>query len=909
MDIFKLAPQVAEDILEYRLYPRDSIDAPASLRTLILEYVAELLPPTFIWHRDPFELNIQYLDSDTSRAHTEGSEPKLWTFEGRMRVGDCVDDEWCAVWLLREISIRWDLVVSVHDSDGEFLLIEAADVLPSWIAPENAENRVWIHKGQLHLVPLQHVSDSSSRPPHQMKGDLDEDFENQGDSGAYLNVADALKLVIDDNTPTLADGRVQQAAWSRVVKYPTALSQHVHRTKAYVPVDVARVLSTNPALVQRAVEAFYTRDVLQLRAAQKMTRFPPKPDMLASVSMTRPAFAQLVGQVFHPPKIFGVWREGEGTPERRWRDIGMKIACGFEMMYAESKAGIRSLAGDTNESREARMDALRRDPDYAVYLQGLTKAGYFGTEISGSQKYKERECAAADKYVQLRANDDATRPSFAAQIETALRTSPEPFAPPATLHDDPAEWLNVDESTFDSMLEQRFNRNSTTQQSDLDAEDKLAQEQATRLQELAKKVEGFVEGKGDLEGARFDDDILDDEDLGPDSDDESVVSSQSNEKELRQQAMDKLVPPLAPGDYGQMPASYSNSQPVSRPTLESETHIPEDTDMPTLDEPQAQPQSSQPSTSNTEAYKTPSSVSHELGQQSSQKNRERPLQRPILPRDRFDGVDSDDEDTDPEDLETAVKDGLPDDDSETEEDRPTVVGEVEIDMDEEQEEFIRFSREALGIDDTLWSRIMEERSNRGAFVPKSKVPNLGKNSPDGAAPKPTLEDLGGNEMHWLDAPPKQHTPRTPASGPRPNGNPNLDSFEAVMEAMEAELHASRSAVKSKSNPQPSTLKSAVSKGKGKEGSRAETGKSKQVRITEDDTEDIEDAMERELRAALGENGDSDENDEGGPEVSMDYNLIKNFLESWKGQAGLAGPVSGLAGRLQQGWMLPRDNEP
>jgi hypothetical protein len=56
-----------------------------------------------------------------------------------------------------------------------------------------------------------------------------------------------------------------------------------------------------------------------------MARFPPKPDALAGISMTRPAYAQLVGQVFHPPKVFGIWQEREGTPERRWRDVGMKI--------------------------------------------------------------------------------------------------------------------------------------------------------------------------------------------------------------------------------------------------------------------------------------------------------------------------------------------------------------------------------------------------------------------------------------------------------------------------------------------------------------------------------------------------------------------------------------------------------
>ena len=31
---------------------------------------------------------------------------------------------------------------SVFDSDGEFLLIEAANELPLWVTPSNAENRV-----------------------------------------------------------------------------------------------------------------------------------------------------------------------------------------------------------------------------------------------------------------------------------------------------------------------------------------------------------------------------------------------------------------------------------------------------------------------------------------------------------------------------------------------------------------------------------------------------------------------------------------------------------------------------------------------------------------------------------------------------------------------------------------------
>ena len=66
--------------------------------------------------------------------------------------------------------------------------------------------------------------------------------------------------------------------------------------------------------------------------------------------------------------------------------------------------------------------------------------------------------------------------------------------------------------------------------------------------------------------------------------------------------------------------------------------------------------------------------------------------------------------------------------------------------------------------------------------------------------------------------------------------------------------------------------------------------------------DIEAAMEAELQANLRTDGDAE--DEG--QEGLDYNLIKNFLESFKSQAGLSGPVSNLAGQLHPAWGLPRD---
>ena len=110
MDIFNRGPAISDDTLLYVLYPPPPLADNASCTSLaacIHDLVPALLPD-FLWHRDPFQLKIAP-DPDARRGEDKH------VLEGRMRVGDAVDDEWCVVWLLREISKRWDVVVrSVH---------------------------------------------------------------------------------------------------------------------------------------------------------------------------------------------------------------------------------------------------------------------------------------------------------------------------------------------------------------------------------------------------------------------------------------------------------------------------------------------------------------------------------------------------------------------------------------------------------------------------------------------------------------------------------------------------------------------------------------------------------------------------------------------------------------------------
>jgi hypothetical protein len=392
--------------------------------------------------------------------------------------------------------------------------------------------------------------------------------------------------------------------------------------------------------------------------------------------------------------------------------------------------------------------------------------------------------------------------------------------------------------------------------------------------------------------------------LSDDEDDDEDMDS-DEERARRKARMDALVAPLEPGEYGKMPPEYrhGNSQTTATAIDETESSAP----------------TSKPTT-------TADTLS-------------RPIRRPIFQRDKFDGVDSDDETTDEE------EGGPLEEGEEDEEDRPQVVGEVEIDMDQEQEDFIRFSRELLGIDDDAWANIIADREKRGgrySFIKillpcqtdsvKVYIPPSAKISREEGTLEKEKAPKGPNAAQFFDEIPKIAVTQRPTrkrggdetkkDDPNRIPNPDLDSFEAVMDAMEKVLAKLKNPPPSSSTKQPS--RDIKGKGKAKEvqipprpKSKPSTAHIEEVDMDEDDEDvdmdELQRAMDLELRSALKRDaevvssGEEDEGDED-EEMPMDYNLIKNFLESFKAQQGLSGPVGGLAGRLQgSDWALPRDS--
>ncbi|CAK9168162.1 unnamed protein product, partial [Ilex paraguariensis] len=319
----------------------------SQLQSLHLQILQTLSPYTsdYIWQHEPFTVS---LSSPTATCICSASIPHL---HGKLRYGDNLDDEWFIVFLLFHTSLHFpNLSIRVWDTDGEFLLIETAFHLPRWLNPDTATNRIFIRNGHLHIVPKTVFPQTPS-------------------------LFDSLSYIMKFETKTEATESVQLAIKNKIADYPERAKKNVHRVRVRVPVSVAQVLKHEPCLISLAVEGFYDRDIDTMKFAAKMGKFMPKGTgeemVTVSVRMSRAMYAQLVQQTFQAPKCYPM---PVRTDVRAYveAELGMKITCGFEMMYQMRKKEGLEGKGSTWEK----------------FMESLERSGYFQGLLPGSKEYK-----------------------------------------------------------------------------------------------------------------------------------------------------------------------------------------------------------------------------------------------------------------------------------------------------------------------------------------------------------------------------------------------------------------------------------------------------------------------------------------------------------------------------------------
>ena len=317
---FETLPRtLPEDCVEYVIYLIDSnlsdLDVREKLRDVhsTATTLTKGLLKDFIWQRESFQLSLQR-EKDRS------------LLRGRTNYGDSVEDEWLIVYILRELSKQIpDVWIRVFDTDGEFLLIEAANSLPLWLNPEIADCRVWINGGRLLVIPVENPGGRS----------------RQGQSSHdVIEMHTALTIIESPTAKILHSKRIEEEAFYRLKKYPQQVADSLHHSLIKVPRKLAYVLHDQPAYISPATEAFYLRDPLTSQPLQAHGKnssvFPPEDFVTMSTRFNKVGFAQLKSQRFPAPTSWAGASLSKGDAKAKARaELGMKITCGFEMLMSE----------------------------------------------------------------------------------------------------------------------------------------------------------------------------------------------------------------------------------------------------------------------------------------------------------------------------------------------------------------------------------------------------------------------------------------------------------------------------------------------------------------------------------------------------------------------------------------------
>lgn len=123
------------------------------------------------------------------------------------------------------------MIAKIIDSDGEFLLIEAANVLPPWANPETCENHVFMYNGELHIVRDKHKT-----------------------------LLDSLNNIWEEPYLYRAPEKVQDVLRKRINTYPDEIKKRNHKARVFLSEKAISILQQEPRLVALAIRTICHSD-------------------------------------------------------------------------------------------------------------------------------------------------------------------------------------------------------------------------------------------------------------------------------------------------------------------------------------------------------------------------------------------------------------------------------------------------------------------------------------------------------------------------------------------------------------------------------------------------------------------------------------------------------------------------
>lgn len=268
---------------------------------------------------------------------------------------------------------------------------------------------------------------------------------SQPNTKAVLPVSAAI-LEIRENPKVLGVSKnVEKTVMERIQGFPGSIEENFHRQTVYVPIAVAALLHHNRQLIAPAVQAFCNRDPIDMKACRAMRYFPPENRVYTSVVFTKCLYAMMMHSNYLPDRRTGWQIPSSNSPHFKAHLLGVKIACGFEILASQAKTS----NGDIEQDRE-----------WMKYLESLNGRNYFQGLIEGSKGYQKLLATAKEYYLQNRDNMRVT-PKIGDEILRDMKQLDISYDDFKNLEQslpdsDSDNWLNIAPEDLDAMLMKRY---------------------------------------------------------------------------------------------------------------------------------------------------------------------------------------------------------------------------------------------------------------------------------------------------------------------------------------------------------------------------------------------------------------------------------------------------------------------
>ena len=480
--------RLPEDVVCYHIYLPPALLNSEHVGQTLEDYLAKctafVLKETsnYIWQNECFNLHIVSVEN-------------LPCLRGSTNFADSLDDEWFIVYLLQKLTQEFSgLIATVTDTDGQFLLIEAADYIPKWLSASTCANRVFIADGSVHIL---------SKP------DIPGQIPFSPVISPTLN--QALCIISLFSSETLASAAVRNCISKKIAGFPQKVFDNTQLTNVYIPKGLVYILDQVPNFISNCVQSFYLRDPLDLRACRTFKFMLPDDRVWCQLRMTRHHYAQLMQQNFTPDKRSGYQKTYNLTSaEQKAIDLGMKLAHGCEIFLSHFKHSTDKTCDQKDVLDEKK---------FISFISSLKSMDYFGTELEGSKEYQRLLNHAKSFYWSNLEKSDgfgSASTSFVFKIHKLLQVIGQNkddiileqiphlqnLIIKTAVSDLPSEssdaWMYLDEDDVNAIAE-KINKGFSSLHNNTD------DQAGKQLKNTVQKVNEFVNEKSDFSGIEVDD--------------------------------------------------------------------------------------------------------------------------------------------------------------------------------------------------------------------------------------------------------------------------------------------------------------------------------------------------------------------------------------------------------------------